>query len=485
MYRYDMRDMFRGASIPVLQIKCPSGNEETSGHPHKGEGHEMNSSRFDRRRFLGASAAAAVAPYIRTSRAAGSLAVGFWDHWVPGANDTLAKLCNEWAGKEKVDLKIDFITSQGNKLLLTITAEAQAKNGHDILSLATSQTPAQEANLEPVDDVVQPLIERYGKPNNAVEYVGKQNGHWVAVPATVGSQMKGPCARIDLFKQHAGIDLTKMYPPGAPPDEALANTWTWDTFLVAAEKCHRAGFPFGIGMGQTADSVDSAGAIFAAHGAYLVDAKGTITVNSDATRQVLEYARKLVQFLPPDVFAWDDASNNKWLISGKGALIMNPPSAWAVAKRDNPKLAEQLWTFPAPKGPKGRYQPGLNFFWGIWKFSKNKAAAKSLLTYLSQRSAVEQLVEGSGGYDIPPFSSLRNFKIWAEAGPPKGTLYHYPPTPDQIVSIPGAPAPAPIATQIFAQATMTKMIAKFTQGREPMERVISWATSELEGFMRT
>ena len=117
------------------------------------------------------------------------------------------------------------------------------------------------------------------------------------------------------------------------------------------------------------------------------------------------------------MFAWDDASNNKWLIAGKGALIMNPPSAWAVAKRDNPKVAEQLWTFPSPKGPKGRFNPGLPFFWGIWKFSKNKAAAKSLLTHLSQRAAVEQLVIASGGFDIPSFSGLRDFKIWAEVGP--------------------------------------------------------------------
>ena len=29
-----------------------------------------------------------------------------------------------------------------------------------------------------------------------------------------------------------------------------------------------------------------------------------------------------------------DASNNRALISGKSALIMNPPSAWFVAKRD-------------------------------------------------------------------------------------------------------------------------------------------------------
>jgi ABC-type glycerol-3-phosphate transport system substrate-binding protein len=448
------------------------------------EEENMSSHGFDRRRFLTAAAAAAAAPYVRTSHAAGSLAVGFWDHWVPGANEVLARLCQDWAAKERIDLKIDFITSQGGKLLLTITSEAQARSGHDILSLATWLAPGQAANLEPVDDVVASLIAQHGKPAAIVEYLGKQDGHWIAVPATAGSQVKGPCARIDLLKQHAGLDITKMYPAGAPPDQALTDKWTWDTFLSAAEKCFKAGFPFGIGMGGTSDSTDSAGAIFAAHGAQLVDAKGNITVNSDATRQALEYAKRLVQFLPPDVFAWDDSSNNKWLISGKGALIMNPPSAWAVAKRDNPKVAEQLWTFPAPKGPKGRFQPGLPFYWGIWKFSKNKSAAKSLLTYLSQRSSVEQLVAGSGGYDIPPFSGLRDFKIWSEAGPPKGTLYHYPPGGDQIVWISGAPAPAPIATQMYTQATITKMIAKFTQGNESMDRVIAWAASELEGFMR-
>jgi len=444
----------------------------------------MGSSAFNRRRFLKSAAVAIAAPHVRTSHAAGSLAVGFWDHWVPGANEVLTKLCQEWAEKEKVDLKIDYITSQGNKLLLTITTEAQAKSGHDLLSWGTWYGAGQATSMEPVDDVVQGLIGKYGAPGAVFEYLGKQNGHWIGVPATFGSQMKGPCARIDLLKRHVGLDITKMYPADAPSDPALADTWTWDTFLIAAEKCFKAGFPFGIGMGQTSDSVDSAGAIFAAHGAQLVNANGDITVNSNATRQALEYCKKLVQFLPADVFAWDDASNNKWLIAGKGALIMNPPSAWAVAKRDNPKVAEQLWTFPAPKGPKGRIQPAAPFFWSIWKFSKNKSAARSLLTYLSQRPAVERIVTGSGGYDIPPFSGLRDFQIWAEAGPPKGTLYHYPPRGDEIVTMAGAPAPVPIATQMYAQATLTKMIAKFAQGRESMDKVMAWAASELEGFMR-
>ena len=130
---------------------------------------------------------------------------------------------------------------------------------------------------------------------------------------------------------------------------------------------------------------------------------------------------------------------------------MNPPSAWAVAKRDAPKVAEQLWTHGMPAGPKGRYAPFLPYFWGIWAFSKNKSAAKSLLiTRLSQPSAIEKMVVASGGYDLPAFEKLTTLKTWAEEGPPKGTLYHYPnPHNHQILSVAAAPAPPKIAVQIY------------------------------------
>ncbi len=449
-----------------------------------------STTRPGRRRLLATAAAATAAsispPFIRTSRAAGSLSVGFWDHWVPGANDTLTRLCKEWAEKEKVDLKIDYITSQGQKLLLTITAEAQARSGHDIIQLPAWDAANNAKSLVTVDDIVEPAMAKNGKAVDVVEYLGKVDGKWIAVPATNGSQMKGPCGRIDLLKQQAGLDVLKMYPgPGGTPDKAMQDQWTWDNFVVAAEKCQKAGNPFGLGLGQTSDSVDWVGALFQAFGAYLVDAKGNITVQSDPVRQVLAYAQRLVKALPGDVFAWDDASNNKYLISGQGSLIMNPPSAWAVAKRDNPKVAEQCWTFPSPSGPKGRYAPGLPFFWGIWKFSKNVPAAKSLLTHLSQASSIETMVAASGGYDIPGYSGLRDFKIWSEMGPPIGTVFNYPPRADQIVSIAAAPAPVNIANQIWTQATMTKMIAKCTQGGESIDKAIGWAASELEGFMRT
>ena len=41
------------------------------------------------------SVAALAAPYVKDSFAAGSLALGVWDHWVPGANNALIKLCTE------------------------------------------------------------------------------------------------------------------------------------------------------------------------------------------------------------------------------------------------------------------------------------------------------------------------------------------------------------------------------------------------------
>ncbi len=451
----------------------------------------MPNSALTRRSVLAAAALATAtgatlaAPFARGAYAAGRLNVGFWDHWVPGANEAVRKLAQEWADTEKIDLKLDFITSTGDKLRITIAAEAQAGSGHDVLSMSTWMPSSYADKLEPVDDVVSGLIEQNGEVGETVEYLAKFNGRWVAVPTSVGTLTKPPCGRIDLIKQHAGLDVTRMYPAGRE-DKELAATWSWDLFQQTAEKCAKGGHPFGMPLGGGSDAVDWVGAVFASHGATLVDDKGNVTVNSDATRQVLEWFKRLVPSLPADVFAWDDAANNKMLVSGKASLIMNPPSAWAVAKRDAPQIAEQLWTFPSPKGPKGRYEPFLPFYWTLWKFSPNKTAAKSLLTYLQQRPAVEKLVAASQGFDIPPYRKLRDFKIWADEGPPSGSLYNYPPRhADQIPSIAAAPAPPRIAVQIYTQATMPKMIAQCTQGGKTIDQAIAWATDEISGFMRT
>ena len=90
--------------------------------------------------------------------------------------------------------------------------------------------------------------------------------------------------------------------------------------------------------------------------------------------------RFLVPFLPPDVFAWDDSSNNKALISGQAAFIFNPPSAWAVAVRDAPKVAELCWHFSSPTGPKGRFDPAQpSFSWTRSQASQRCSGVKSMM----------------------------------------------------------------------------------------------------------
>lgn len=440
-----------------------------------------------RRTFLqkAALATAIVAvPHPRTAHAAGKLTIGFWDHWVPGSNDVMKKLCNEWGAKNKVEVQMDFITSIGSKNMLTAQAEAQAKTGHDFLAHPTWQVAVHRRQLEPVDDVIDALSKKYGPPNATTEFLAKLDGHWLAVPTTVGSQVKPCCSRLDLYKEYTGIDLRKIFPANDKRDKKLTDTWSWDTYLSSAEKLNKAGFPVGNPLGQTSDAVDWTAALFRSYGVVFVDAKDNIKINSPETRSVLEYMKKLAAQMPKEVYAWDDAGNNRWIISGKGSGIMNPPSSWAVARRDAPKVAEQLWTHDMPKGPKGRFVGYLPYFWGVWSFSKNKQAAKDLIFFLSQKEQAHKFVDISVGYDLPAFKAFYDFNTWVKEGPPVGTVYNYPPRGDEETNVCGYPARPDVAAQIYTQALPTNMIAKVTQGGESIDAAIKWAENELSGYLR-
>jgi ABC-type glycerol-3-phosphate transport system substrate-binding protein len=449
----------------------------------------MKGNGFTRRTVLragGAGLAASALPLVNVhgQTSGGKLALGLWDHWVPAGNEAMRKIVEEWGQKNRVEIQLDFITSVGNKNLLTIAAESQARQGHDMLSFPTWEVHAQADKLEPVDDIIGRLREKYGALNPITEYLAKVENKWRAVPAISGSQNKPSLGRMDLLKQHAGIDVQAMFPASAAGGNGA--DWNWDTFLKAAEACHKAGFSFGLPLGSFTDATDWVGSLFRAFNAELVNAKGEITAKSDGVRNVLAYAQKLCGFLPNDVFSWDDASNNRSLISGKSALIFNPPSTWAVAKRDAPQVAAQCWTFPAPAGVGGRFTPYLPYFWGIWSFSRNKGAAKALVEYLSQREQAETMVTATNGYDIPPFTSMSDFAAWEKEGPPTGVVYNYPVKPQHNAQqfIACYPAPPEIAVQMYNQGIQAKMIARVVQNKEPIDRTIAWAERELEGFKR-
>src|SRR5579863_3984508 len=444
-----------------------------------------NFGKMSRRRALTLGAAATALPlvHIRTGRAAGKMSIGFWDHWVPGGDDVMKKQVDAWAAKNQVEVTSDFITSNNNKLQLTGVAEAQAKAGHDALAFFNWDVFNVADSLAPMYDVMARLIAKNGAVDPTCAYLAKSKGHWNAVPTSSGTQTKPPCGCISWFKTQ-GLDLQAMY-PAKDEHTALQDAWTWDAFLKYAEAAKKTNMTFGLGLGGPSDATDMHGALFSAYGATLIDKDGNIKLKSPEVMAVMEYAQKLVQFYPDDAVSYDDASNNRALISGKSALIFNPPSAWAVAKRDNPSVAADCWTFPAPAGPKGRFTPYLPFFWGVWNFSANKEAAKDLIAYLSERKQVEERCVATSGYDIPPFGSMLDFKVWEEVEPPKGTVYNYPIRPWHKTqpSIAASEAPPEIAVQIYNRGTMPTMVAKLQSGQS-IDDVIAWAQEELEGFVR-
>jgi ABC-type glycerol-3-phosphate transport system substrate-binding protein len=126
------------------------------------------------------SVAAIAAPHVKGAHAAGTLAFGAVDHLVPGANNALTMLCNEWGAKNNVEVKINYITPVGEKDKLTAAAEAQAGTGHDIIAHRDWMIGIYAEVLTPLDDIAAELIKQYGPISPVFEYLGKIKGVWRA-----------------------------------------------------------------------------------------------------------------------------------------------------------------------------------------------------------------------------------------------------------------------------------------------------------------
>jgi len=96
-------------------------------------------------------------------------------------------------------------------------AEGQAKAGHDIMGLRTWYVSSQAERFVPVDDIVNPLLQKYGKVAMAAEYCAKIDGQWLAVPTCYGSSSLPPCARIDYLKEYCRARRAEDVPGARRP----------------------------------------------------------------------------------------------------------------------------------------------------------------------------------------------------------------------------------------------------------------------------
>jgi ABC-type glycerol-3-phosphate transport system substrate-binding protein len=404
----------------------------------------------------------------------------FVHHWVPRAADIHREIINEWANKNNVEINIDFVP-EGVQIRPIASEEYKAGVGHDVVMFLTSTGTSFKKKLEPLNDVATDIQKKYGKFDELATYLSYQDGIWVTVPTPLMSHSYPMVSRIDLFREHAGINLLDLFPAETTKrDKTKVDAWTYDTFLDAAKKLHNAGYPFGNPISKVSDANDWLCPLFLSFGSVPVDKDGNVTIESDGTLQAIEFMKELTQYMPKLIYGWDARSNNRWIISGKGSCIQNPPSAWAVCKRTRPDIAAQLWHHDTPRGPKGRYRGALFYNFGVWRWCKEKKAAKELIMYLLERPQQWKMLQASQGYDMPQLKPMYAHPVWEEEGPPKGTIYNYNPRGDEQLIVGGWPAPPEIGAEIYNRYIIPTMVAKVTTGEMSPKEAMKWAAGELE-----
>ena len=439
-----------------------------------------------RRQFLktaGAGAAALALPtFWRTTGAKPALQLGLWNHWVPGANPMSQKIIEGWGAKNNVEVKIDFIGS--GDALPKAAAIARAGVGPDIFAFILFDSGLHADKLIPCNDLMDRLQKKYGETTAVAKYTLLHDGKWIGVPISIGSHTDVMQTRISLFKEHCGLDVTELFPTDeAKRDQArVRKEWTYTNFLAMAKKLHAADVPFGGAISECNDSCNWLHPLFAAHGSLAMDEKGEITLESDATLAALEYVVELSQYIPKGVYGWDDASNNRHIISGKGGAIFNPPSSWAVAVKDARPIGADIWHHDVPFGPKGAFRGAKQYNWCVWQHCKEPKAAMDLMEYMFEPENTYALIEASRGYDQPAFPKLYGAPTYANAAPPKGTLYNYTPRGEETMMAVGMPAPAVFAVKMWTKRFLPVMCAKAASGELKPKDAVKWAVGQLEDY---
>jgi multiple sugar transport system substrate-binding protein len=311
-----------------------------------------------------------------------------WVHFVPAYDKWFDnEWVKTWGEKNDTDVKVDHVNNQ--ELPSRAASEVAAQQGHDLFQFL-SPPPAYEDQVINHAPIVQEVSKKLGKMGQ-LGYKSSYNPKTKKYYGFPDNYVPDPVVwRHDLWND-----------VGESPA-------SWDHVLKAAPKLKAAGHPIGIGMSNEIDSNMANMALMMCFGSFVQNEEHRCTINSKQTVEVLKFMQSLYKAgMTNEVFGWNPASNNQFLYSGKGSLILNAISATRTPEALNLPFSDNLWIWPIPKGPSQRM--GLEHVMGvyvIWKFAKNKAGA--------QRYLADQALNYRQHFIN---SQFYNFPIWAKAVP--------------------------------------------------------------------
>jgi multiple sugar transport system substrate-binding protein len=334
-----------------------------------------------------AGVAASIGPFVHVTpaRAARTLKILQWSHFVPGYdrwfNNTYTK---EWGKKNDTEVIVDNI----NLALIEsrAAAEVSAQKGHDLV-LFLAPPAVFEDQVVPMNDVYAECEKKHGK---AID---------LAVKSTYNPKTQRYFAFSDSFVPDPVNYRTDLWGDvGMKPD-------TWDDIRVGGKKIkdkHR--IPVGIGLSAEIDTAMAMRAIMYSFGAHEQDEAGNLTIDSPNTLEALRYVKALFEeCMTPEVLAWDASSNNRQMLAGRSSLVLNAISITRTGENQKMAIHEKIGLAKAAKGPVRRM--GLEHVmdcYVIWKFSENiQGAQKFLVDYIDN---FKQGFTASEFYNFPCFS---------------------------------------------------------------------------------
>src|SRR5712691_12168930 len=311
-----------------------------------------------------------------------NLRILLWSHYVPAYDVWFDKFTKEWGDKTGVKVRVDHMPHL--ELPARYAAEFAAGSGHDLIYFVGQILTGQYyRNLVDLSDVAEGLGKKYGAWMENAKSAGQVGGRWyggpefyIAIPVLW---------RKDLFDS-VGL--------GAPT--------TWEDLRKAARLLKPKGHPTGMQFSHCNDANHNWRALMYCFGVKETDPSGqNILIDSKEMREALRFGKALYdEGMTPEVFSWDDASDNRFLASGVGSWIHDAISAFRTTQDTNPKVFEHTYIALEPAGPGGkRVSVSAANVYMIWKFSKNPQAAKEFLVHF-----MEEFKEGmaqSRGYNMP------------------------------------------------------------------------------------
>ena len=385
-----------------------------------------------------------------------SLRVILWSHFVPAYDAWIDDFAKKWGEQNGATVRIDHIPHL--ELPARYAAEFAAGAGHDLIYFAGQILTGQYyRHLVDLSDLANDLGTRYGPWMPSAKSAAQVAGVWYAVPDYFISI---PVLwRKDLFES-----------VGRPAPK------TWDDLRVAARLLRPKGHPTGMQFSHCNDANHNWRALLYCFGAKETDASGqSIELDSKETREALRFAKALYdEGMTPEVFSWDDASDNRYLASGVASWIHDAISAFRTTEDTNPKVFKETYVLPEAAGPGGTWNVGEPNVWAIWKFSKNVPAAKEFI--MAVANSQKEAMGASRGYNMP-FLRRRYDKPMPGLGQDAklGTLQEQ----DKITAFFGHPGPmTPAAQEVLTTFIVPDMFTRVARGAS-IDETMKWGVGEI------